>query len=111
MTNYAELQAVIEAGPYGGGGVKDVNYDVVYTFHTCDRIALRWQQNVITTNEIGYGSNVPAGRRVSFRGTDLLAVDLGEKKVNNVTTSGDLLNYYRDLGYDLGVWTKNAGKG
>ncbi|KAG8531306.1 uncharacterized protein KY384_002934 [Bacidia gigantensis] len=105
VTNYQELHDTITLGPYGGNGVQDVTYDVVFTFHTCDRIALRWQQNVITTDMIGYGSTVPAGKAISFRGTDLLTINLESKKVSNVTTSADLLEYYRDLGYDLGVWT------
>ena len=50
-------------------------------------------------------SHVPAGRHISFRGTDLLTIELESKKVRNVTTSADLLEYYRSLGYDLGVWT------
>lgn len=60
---------------------------------------------MITTDEVGYGSNVGGGERISFRGTDLLTVELGSRKVGNVTTSADLLGYYRGLGYDLGVWT------
>lgn len=48
-------------------------------------------------------STVPAGKAISFKGTDLLTVDLPSKKVMNVTTSADLLNYYRALGYPLGV--------
>lgn len=60
---------------------------------------------MLTTDMIGYGSNVGAGRRLSFRGTDLLTVELGSRKVMNVTTSADLLGCYRGLGYDLGVWT------
>ena len=50
-------------------------------------------------------SHVPANQPISFRGTDLLTIDLASRKVRNVTTSADLLEYYRDLGYDLGVWT------
>lgn len=50
-----QLGTTINASSYGGGGVMNVTYDVVFTFHTCDRIALRWQQNVITTASIGYG--------------------------------------------------------
>ena len=104
MTNFKALKDIIALGPYGGNGVTDVTYDVVFTFHACDRIALRWQQNVVTTAEIGYGSRVAAGKHISFRGTDLLTVDLGSKKVSNVTTSADLLSYHRFLGYDLGVF-------
>ena len=48
-------------------------------------------------------SKVPAGKYIEFKGTDLLTIDLASKKVANVTTSGDLLNDYRALGYDLGV--------
>ena len=48
-------------------------------------------------------STVPAGKAIEFKGTDLLTIDLPSKKVMNVTTSGDLLNYYRALGYPLGV--------
>jgi len=50
-----QLGTTINASSYGGGGVTNVTYDVVFTFHTCDRIALRWQQNVVTTANIGYG--------------------------------------------------------
>ena len=53
--NRTELYSTISAGPYGGSGVTNVTYDVVFTFHTCDRIALRWQQNEYTTADIGYG--------------------------------------------------------
>lgn len=35
--------------------VNNRTQDVVFTFHTCDRIALRWQQNEYTTADIGYG--------------------------------------------------------
>ena len=130
--NRTELYNTISAGPYGGSGVTNVTYDVVFTFHTCDRIALRWQQNEYTTADIGYGrqvssfplkrsfpfsaplhvkddsltilcSTVPAGKYIAFKGTDLLTVDLPSKKVNNVTTSADLLNDFRALGYNLGV--------
>ena len=130
--NRTELYNTISAGPYGGSGVTNVTYDVVFTFHTCDRIALRWQQNEYTTADIGYGrqgspfrlkrsspfpvplyveddsltdwhSTVPAGKYIEFKGTDLLTVDLPSKKVNNVTTSADLLNDFRALGYNLGV--------
>ena len=52
-------------------------------------------------NEIN--SNVPAGKFIQFKGTDLLTVDLASKKVANVTTSADLLNDFRALGYNLGV--------
>lgn len=48
-------------------------------------------------------STVTAGKAISFKGTDLLTIDLSSKKVMNVTTSADLLNYYRALGYPLGV--------
>lgn len=48
-------------------------------------------------------SKVPTGVKIEFKGTDLLTVDLASKKVENVTTSADLLNDYRALGYDLGV--------
>ena len=48
-------------------------------------------------------SNVPAGKYIEFKGTDLLTIDLASKKVDNVTTSGDLLNDFRALGYNLGV--------
>ncbi|CAF9903849.1 MAG: hypothetical protein ALECFALPRED_003009 [Alectoria fallacina] len=101
--NRTELYNTISEGPYGGNGVTNVTYDVVFTFHTCDRIALRWQQNEYTTANIGYGSDVPAGRYIEFKGTDLLTIDLASKKVENVTTSADLLNDYRALGYNLGV--------
>jgi hypothetical protein len=50
-----QLETTVSASSYGGGGVTNVTYDVLFTFHTCDRIALRWQQNVITTANIGYG--------------------------------------------------------
>ena len=53
--NRTELYNTISAGPYGGSGVTNVTYDVIFTFHTCDRIALRWQQNEYTTADIGYG--------------------------------------------------------
>lgn len=46
-----------------------------------------------------------AFKKIQFKGTDLLTIDLHTKKVMNATTSGDLLNYYRALGYPLGVWT------
>ena len=101
--NRTELYNTISAGPYGGSGVTNVTYDVVFTFHTCDRIALRWQQNEYTTANIGYDSKVPAGKFIQFKGTDLLTVDLASKKVANVTTSADLLNDFRALGYNLGV--------
>lgn len=52
-------------------------------------------------------SIVPAGKYIEFKGTDLLTVDLASKKVENVTTSADLLNDYRALGYDLGVLNPN----
>lgn len=55
VTNYNDLYANIALGPYGGSGVSDVTYDVVFTFHNCDHIGLRWQQNVVTTDMIGYG--------------------------------------------------------
>lgn len=55
VQNATQLGTTINASSYGGGGVTNVTYDVVFTFHTCDRIALRWQQNVITTASIGYG--------------------------------------------------------
>ena len=48
-------------------------------------------------------STVPAGQKISFKGTDLLTIDLASRKVKSVTTSSDLLNYYRALGYPLGV--------
>lgn len=48
-------------------------------------------------------SNVPAGKYIEFKGTDLLTIDLASKKVDNVTTSADLLNDFRALGYNLGV--------
>ena len=53
--NRVELRKNINLGPYGGSGVTDVTYDVISTFHTCDRIALRWQQSEYTTTDIGYG--------------------------------------------------------
>ena len=128
--NRTELYTTICEGPYGGNGVTNVTYDVVFTFHTCDRIALRWQQNEYTTADVGYGrqatrsirsspffksnkaesealtdlySNVAAGKYITFKGTDLLTIDLASKKVENVTTSADLLNDFRALGYNLGV--------
>lgn len=48
-------------------------------------------------------SNVPARTYIEFKGTDLLTIDLASKKVENVTTSADLLNDFRALGYNLGV--------
>lgn len=53
--NYTEVHEVIGASAYGGIGVTNVTYDVVFTFHTCDRIALRWQQNQYATDRVGYG--------------------------------------------------------
>ena len=50
-------------------------------------------------------STVAEGTYIEFKGTDLLTIDLESKKVMNVTTSADLLNYYRALGYPLGVLT------
>ena len=50
-------------------------------------------------------STVPAGKYIEFKGTDLLTIDLASGKVMNATTSSDLLNYYRQLGYPLGVWS------
>ena len=52
-------------------------------------------------------STVREGTYSAFKGTDLLTIDLESRKVMNVTTSADLLNNYRALGYDLGVWSKN----
>lgn len=52
-------------------------------------------------------SNVTAGKYIEFKGTDLLTIDLASMKVMNATTSSDLLNYYRELGYPLGVWSAN----
>ncbi|KAL6713521.1 hypothetical protein ACLMJK_008986 [Lecanora helva] len=103
IQNYTQLQESISASAYGGGGVTNVTYDVLFTFHTCHRIALRWQETAITTNDIGYGSTVLAGKKIQFKGTDLLTIDLASKKVMNATTSADLLNYYRGLGYPLGA--------
>ena len=54
-------------------------------------------------NHLRLNSKVPAGRFIQFKGTDLLTVDLASKKVANVTTSADLLNDFRALGYNLGV--------
>ena len=51
----------------------------------------------------GLNSIVAAGKYIEFKGTDLLTIDLASKKVMNVTTSADLLNDYRALGYNLGV--------
>lgn len=48
-------------------------------------------------------STVMAGKYIEFKGTDLLTINLASKKVENVTTSADLLNDYRALGYNLGV--------
>ncbi len=53
-------------------------------------------------------STLPAGKLIQFKGTDLLTIDLASKKVMNATTSADLLNYYRALDYDLGVWSEKA---
>lgn len=55
IQNYKQLNESISASVYGGGGVTNVTYDVVFTFHTCDRIALRWQENAVTTADVGYG--------------------------------------------------------
>jgi len=55
IQNYHQLVESISASAYGGGGVTNVTYDVVFTFHTCDRIALRWQENAYTTANVGYG--------------------------------------------------------
>lgn len=55
-----------------------------------------------------FNSTVQAGQQIAFKGTDLLTIDLGSKKVMNATTSSDLLNYYRELGYPLGVWSANT---
>ena len=52
---------------------------------------------------MGLNSKIPAGKFIQFKGTDLLTVDLASKKVANVTTSADLLNDFRALGYNLGV--------
>lgn len=40
---------------YGDARVTNVMYDVAFTFHTCDRITSRWQENAYTTNDLGYG--------------------------------------------------------
>ena len=52
-------------------------------------------------------STVKAGTDIEFKGTDLLTIDLASRKVMNATTSSDLLNYYRALGWPLGVWSAN----
>ena len=43
-------------------------------------------------------SNVTAGTKISYRGTDYLRVDLMSRLIYNVTSSSDLLNYYIQLG-------------
>lgn len=48
-------------------------------------------------------SKVVAGKSISFKGTDLLLIDVTVMKVATVVTSADLLNDYRALGYNLGV--------
>lgn len=48
-------------------------------------------------------SKVAAGKSISFKGTDLLLIDVTVMKVATVVTSADLLNDYRALGYNLGV--------
>lgn len=55
VQNYDQLYKSISASAYGGGGVTNVTYDVLFTFHTCYRIALRWQENAVTTADVGYG--------------------------------------------------------
>ncbi|KAL9044291.1 MAG: hypothetical protein Q9214_002559 [Letrouitia sp. 1 TL-2023] len=55
VTNIKQLEDIISASAYGGGGVTNVTYSIVFTFHTCDRIALRWQEKAITTDNVGYG--------------------------------------------------------
>ena len=55
VQNYNELYKSISASAYGGGGVTNVTYEVLFTFHTCHRIALRWQESAITTAHVGYG--------------------------------------------------------
>ena len=59
VQNYNQLNESISASAYGGGGVTNVTYDVVFTFHTCHRIALRWQENAVTTAHVGYGRYHP----------------------------------------------------
>ena len=59
----------------------------------------------LLTDRFQYCSHVKAGKKIQFKGTDLLTVDLGSRKIKEVYTSADLLNYYRALDYDLGVWS------
>ena len=56
--NGTEPCNTISPGPYGGSGMTNVTYDVVFMFHTCDKTALRSQQNEYTTADIGYGRQV-----------------------------------------------------
>ena len=54
IQNYNQPYKSISTSAYGGGGV-NVTYDTAFTFHACDRIALRWQENAYTTADVGYG--------------------------------------------------------
>lgn len=69
-----QLGTTINASSYGGGGVTNVTYDVLFTFHACDRVALRWQQNVVTTASIGYGRWAIINYLIHFSNQILISV-------------------------------------
>lgn len=73
-----------------------------------ESVVCRRRKGEVLMMMMAFGSAVEAGKHVEFKGTDLLTIDLGSRKVMNATTSSDLLNYYRELGYPLGVWSANS---
>jgi len=68
-------------------------------FYNCDRIALYWVFKAKTTGLHIGTTGIGPGKVIKFKGIDLLKVDTRTKKVYEVTTSEDNINYYTQIGY------------
>ncbi|SMQ49320.1 unnamed protein product [Zymoseptoria tritici ST99CH_3D7] len=59
----------------------------------------QWQTNSLSANATNV--TVPVGTPITYFGTDYLEVDLATRLIYNATSSSDLPNYYKQLGYNV----------
>jgi len=78
----------------------DIKQFPLFTFHSCDQIAVRWGYTAVTT---GFESTVPVGTKVELKGIEILHVDLKSRKIFNATSSADWINLARQLGETVNI--------
>ncbi|EGP89188.1 uncharacterized protein MYCGRDRAFT_92094 [Zymoseptoria tritici IPO323] len=98
-TNRSAVYESVSGSGYSGALVTDVKYTTPFIWTNCYIVGARWQTNSLSANATNV--TVAVGTPITYFGTDYLEVDLATRLIFNATSSSDLLNYYKQLGYNV----------